>query len=117
MTANMTGVQLIAAERKRQIKEEGWTAEHDTQHPRGALAKAAICYAAPDRVFELMEDNFGYDFRDPWPWDQRWDKRERDKQTDELIPHKNLTLDQRIRNLVKAGALIAAEIDKLQAER
>jgi hypothetical protein len=37
---NMNGVQLIAAERTRQIVDEGWTAEHDEQHSR--------CEMAPD---------------------------------------------------------------------
>jgi hypothetical protein len=43
----MTEIELIAAERKRQIEEEGWTAEHDEQWKKGELAKAAMCYAMP----------------------------------------------------------------------
>lgn len=43
-----TGVDLIAAERKRQIEKEGWTLQHDRdEHTGGELALAACCYAAP----------------------------------------------------------------------
>ena len=84
----MNGVNLIEAERERQIYQEGWTEEHDDKHVNNELALAAACYAVPD-VFSQ-----GY-----WPptWDLSW--------------YKSTT---RIRDLVKAGALIAAEIDRLQ---
>lgn len=36
----MTGIERIAAERRRQIGEEGWTPEHDAQHVNGELAEA-----------------------------------------------------------------------------
>jgi hypothetical protein len=117
MTATITGAQLIAAERNRQIEKEGWDAEHDARHERGDLARAAICYAAPEPVFELAKGTDSYCFSDPWPWNEDDDKRARDIGTKELIPLRDLPKSQRIRNLVKAGALIAAEIDKLQAER
>ena len=87
-----TGVELIAAERERQIKEEGWTPKHDTQHTNGELAKAAVCYALPDRLPEVIPL--------VWPW------------SDELF---KATPDDRIRELSKDGALIDAEIDRLQA--
>ena len=82
------GVNLIEAERERQIYQEGWTEEHDDKHVNNELALAAACYAVPD-VFSQ-----GY-----WPptWDLSW--------------YKPTT---RIRDLVKAGALIAAEIERLQ---
>ena len=82
------GINLIKAERDRQQHVEGWTDEHDDKHVNNELALAAACYAVPD-VFSL-----GY-----WPstWDSSW--------------YKSTT---RIRDLVKAGALIAAEIDRLQ---
>ena len=82
------GINLIEAERERQIYQEGWTEEHDDKHVNNELALAAACYAVPD-VFSQ-----GY-----WPptWDLSW--------------YKPTT---RIRDLVKAGALIAAEIDRLQ---
>lgn len=82
------GVNLIESERERQIYREGWTEEHDDKHVNNELALAAACYAVPD-VFSQ-----GY-----WPptWNLSW--------------YKSTT---RIRDLVKAGALIAAEIDRLQ---
>jgi hypothetical protein len=85
----MSGAELIAAERQRQIDAEGWDAAHDDQHRRGELAAAARCYA---------EQPISWDMPEEWPWDSDWWK-----------PSHELT-----RNLVKAGALIAAEIDRLQ---
>ena len=96
-----TGIELITEERQRQIEVEGWTKEHDAEHKNGELAKAAICYADPN-VY-CHQENRIIRHRIPnhfWPkqWDIHWFKP-----TD------------RIRDLVKAGALIAAEIDRLQA--
>ena len=91
----MTGVELIAVERKRQIEEEGWTAEHDDrEHGIGDLARAASCYAAL-----VMYENPG-EARNPpalWPWS-----------TMDWHPSPN-----QLWNLAKAGALIAAEMDRL----
>ena len=86
-----TGIELIAAERERQIKEEGWTPEHDAQHTGDELARAAVCYALPDRIPDTIPL--------VWPWAEEWFKP---------------TPGDRIRELTKAGALIAAEIDRLQ---
>lgn len=80
----MTGAELIAAERQRQIDVEGWTPEHDREHGRGELAQAAAAYAVPAHASYL------------WPWRFAGFKRA-----------------GRVRELVKAGALIAAEIDRL----
>lgn len=107
------GVGMIAAERERQINEKEWTPEHDDGHVLSEMAKAAACYANPDRKMathiytpgfdELMETRGGgsVQVRVPvdWPWDAEW---------------WNPSPDNRIRELVKAGALIAAEIDRLQ---
>ena len=91
----MTGAELIAAERKRQIEEEGWSAEHDDRLAKGQLAKAAMCYC--------MEpgDDVDNDNKVPpeeWPLKRKLWKP---------------TPGNRIRELVKAGALAAAEIDRL----
>jgi len=101
----MNGIQSIAAERRRQIVSEGWTAEHDDEHKDESLALVAALYAAPGPLFEVndhrSDDGFGrIRFDDPWPasWDTRWDKR---------WDH------DRRRCLAIAGALIAAEIDRL----
>jgi hypothetical protein len=87
-----TGSTLIAEERERQLADEAWTPEHDDTHTNGELALAAVCYAAP----EAIRDNFPPRM---WPYEGRWWKP---------CP------DNRVRELVKAGALIAAEIDRLQ---
>jgi hypothetical protein len=83
------GVSLIAAERRRQIMTEGWSEAHDDTHDRGELAQAAACYAlqhTPVSGRVLC-----------WPWNRDWWKPKGP-----------------IRDLARAGALIAAEIDRLQ---
>jgi hypothetical protein len=85
----MTGIERIAVERQRQRDVEGWDAEHDRGHGE-ELALAGACYAAPHYAPEV------------WPWDPQWWKP---------------TPENRIRELEKAGALIAAAIDSLQADR
>ena len=104
----MNGAELIARECVRQIEEEGWTQEHDCGHSGGELAWAAVCYAAPDKVYRRNNDQTfdNFEFCDPWPWARFWDKRSRTKQNEESTT--------RIACLVKAGALIAAEIDRLR---
>ena len=87
-----SGSQLIAAERQRQIDEEGWTKEHDAQHTHGSLAGAAISYILFNYpTIHHLTKNF-------WPWE--WVLFKPDPQ-------------DTVRNLAKAGALIAAEIDRI----
>lgn len=99
----MTGIERIAAERQRQISVEGWTPEHDAQHTDGSLAQAAACYTIiakmimSQRVTEIVSIVLSQPPRQ-WPWISTWWKPSVDP----------------IRNLEKAGALIAAEIDRLQ---
>jgi len=88
-----SGIELIAAERKRQVEVEGWTAEHDRHHDDGDLALAAALLIVNDLPCWLE----GYD--DTIAWYQ-----------DLVIKHEN----DRQRQLVIAGALIAAEIDRIQ---
>lgn len=92
-----TGTELIAAERQRQIDAEGWTPEHDRDHVGDHLARAAVCYATPA---DMRSYRSGFTVPGFWPWEARFWKP---------------TPDDRVRELVKAGALIAAEIDRLQA--
>lgn len=102
----MTGADLIAAERQRQIDKEGWTPEHDASHLGETLAIAAACYAMPAALREhepVWSRGQGWQrFRHPrlWPWASSYWKP---------------TPDDRVRELVKAGGLIAAEIDRLTA--
>lgn len=91
MVKQLSGADMIAYERRRQVKQEGWDSTHDDmEHTEGELAAAACCYAAPWPIFGEY---------DPWPWDKESDKRNK---------------HSRIRLLVIAGALIAAEIDRLK---
>lgn len=115
-----TGVSLIAAERQRQVEKEGWTPEHDDEHESGELALAAACYASPIRIFEMDGGTAGYSFVDPWPWHSQYDKRydcgEIEDETEEFdLPNpRSYSHDERLDLLIKAGALIAAEIDRLK---
>lgn len=109
MDNEKTGAELIAAERHRQEKPqpngEGYSVLHDDLHKLGEFSDAAACYAdlasAQVRgagVEELRESYLeGLDGLQ-WPWDDEDFKPTPDP----------------IRNLVKAGALLAAEIDRLQ---
>lgn len=92
----MTGIERIAAERKRQIEEKGYDASHDEAHRDSELLRAGITHARhalqPEAVRSFIRPH-------GWPWsDKQW--------TFELDP---------IRELEIAGALIAAEIDRLLA--
>ena len=97
-----TGIELIAEERQRQIEVEGFTAIRDTLYANEELAKAAVSYALP-KQYKLI-NRYGQMLPiipEYWPWHHSWWK-----------PSPN----DRVRELVKAGALIAAEIDRLQAK-
>jgi hypothetical protein len=89
------GVTAIANERRRQIEAEGWTPEHDAQHRDGSLTMAAICYAEWEHYEHPNGDDTGL-VPINWPWTNDWWKPA-----------------GRVRNLEKAGALIAAELDQL----
>lgn len=77
----------VLAERRRQVEAEGWSTEHDDEHLPGELALAAASYVCADE---------GEAPPAIWPWDWAWWKPE-----------------SRRRNLVKAAALILAEIERL----
>lgn len=112
-----TPIELIVEERERQIEKEGWTLEHDDNHENGALAMAAALYASPDdklKIVEYCNHCAGFSIiRDPWPWHDwidpprggpnvkvpAWDKRKK---------------HSRMRRLQIAGALIVAEMERLQ---
>ena len=91
----------VLAERQRQISEEGWDDIHDDMNDRGELAQAAACYALSGTPADEAVFIHGR-WKDPrglfWPhsWDKEWWK----------------PTDRR-RDLVKAGALILAEIERL----
>ena len=98
----MTGLEIISKERHRQISEEGYTINSDQENDNEELACAAAAYATPK-----MKRTYLY----------RWD---RDKgyipsifPKEWMIKYWKPSPDNRIKELAKAGALIAAEIDRL----
>lgn len=93
----MTGSELIKKERERQVTEEHWTPEDDATLVNGELVDGAVSYL---RVAELRECFNNYDVPLSWPWADEWWKP---------------TPDNRMKELVKAGALIAAELDRMIA--
>jgi hypothetical protein len=105
------GVALIAAERQRQITKLGWTPEHDDEHDDGSLALAAVCYATPVQLYVNAGTPQCIHLIDPWPesWSEEWDKRPVDEET---LEPREPTEEEKLRMLTKAGALIAAEIDR-----
>lgn len=91
----------VAAERRRQIEAEGWTPEHDDQHGDGSMSIAAACYALHHMAPALAVQTLNV--RDLWDWTSwasSWFKP-KDRRT----------------NLVRAGALILAEIERLDRVR
>jgi hypothetical protein len=83
------GPELIAIERRRQVEVEDWTAAHDDNH-RGELLLAAADLILDGTDEEMTENTWS---KDAWGL---------------IKKHK----DDRLRQLVIAGALIAAQIDK-----
>lgn len=107
---------LIAHERARQIREEGFTADHDDEHEFGELALVAALYASPVRLFMRGHlDDGGQLTCDPWPssWDSKFDKR---RYAGQIVDPANLTRQERFNLLVKAGALIIAEMERIQRQ-
>ncbi|UWU64136.1 hypothetical protein [Pseudomonas aeruginosa] len=85
----------VQAERRRQITVEGRTPEHDDEHDNGEMARAAACYAlagssAPNDGTAALLVSLA------WPWDEQWWKPSTAR-----------------RDLIKAGALILAEIERI----
>lgn len=86
----------IVAERERQKSVEGWTTQHDDEHDRNELGYAASCYADPGFI-----NNGDPNSESPrnWPWDDDWWKPKSYRE-----------------NLVRAGALILAELERIDRE-
>lgn len=78
----------VLVERQRQISKEGWTPEHDDEHDEGGLSLAGAVYA--------ITKGPRTDVPPAWPWEAAAFKPR----------------DWRA-NLVRAGALVLAEIERL----
>lgn len=87
----MTAIELIARERAQQIETNGYSSEHDDGFFCGELACAAACYAAPS----TQSSDIDLDER---LWPRGWSKGDFGRE----------------RELVIAGALIVAEIERLR---
>lgn len=115
----MTGVPLLStaaqdvlAERNRQITAEGWTPEHDDEHDGGEMAAAGAAYAlhAADYLNPHSQGDGGDEAPDCWPWhDGIAGRGEGPEKTKPAWWKPGAPR----RNLVKAGALILAEIERL----
>lgn len=108
----------IITERQRQVEEKGFSPEHDDRHDRSelALAAAAFCLAKINDLRKTFSTEMGdgqvaVTLQDAaealWPWN-----------TDEWEPESwsvftASSIAARIRNLVKAAAMIIAEIERL----
>ncbi|URD40692.1 hypothetical protein M6G63_14500 [Pseudomonas sp. BYT-5] len=92
----------VLAERKRQVEAEGWTAEHDDQCGSLELVDAATCYALAPPWLDIWDDEkqamkkWQPTCPPAWPWALSWWKPR-----------------SRRENLVRAGALILAEIERI----
>jgi hypothetical protein len=95
------GMALVQQERIGQVMREGFTPAHDVQHRGQELAWAAWCYL--NRASETR-DEVAFDPTPPLMWPPGWS-------VDLWKPGPT-----RVRMLVKAGALIAAEIDRRLAQ-
>jgi hypothetical protein len=93
-----TAIDDVITERRRQIEVEDWTTEHDDRQTKGEMARAAACYCAiagNDAETRDARLRIGW-MPATWPWDWAWWKPK-----------------DRRRDLVRAGALIIAEIERL----
>lgn len=96
----------IALERERQQTQEGWSTKHDDAHKNGEIAKAAACYAlgtcelggyvgGPEGVWGRITASVILKL-----WPSEWSTRFWKPKTTR-------------RNLVRAAALLVAEIERL----
>lgn len=106
----MTPIDMIMRERQRQHDEEGWTDEHDDHHDDGSLAAAAAAYAyhasLPGVTQAEVRDGraAGYISIVSLIWPRSWSREWWNPKSRE-------------RDLVRAGALIVAELERLQRKR
>lgn len=83
----MTGAELISIERAEQIEKHGWDVKNDANYSENELIKAALFAINPIQ------------FEWPFYWQEKFRNKILDKTT--------------IERLTVAGALIAAEIDRI----
>lgn len=91
-----TGIELILEERERQLSKLGWSQDHDAQHINDELLQAAMVYMALGTTEAETGQLSVADLKDIWPW-----------------PEYAIKITNKLDSLTKAGALIAAEIDRI----
>ncbi|MHC4621481.1 MAG: hypothetical protein ACYTEQ_27380 [Planctomycetota bacterium] len=91
----MTGLELIAEERREQVEIHGYDAAHDRHNDQGELAESALCVLAMAQNHDGTAELY-------WPasWSYNWQQKVEAK--------------DRMGKLIVAGALIAAELDRMQ---
>ena len=98
------GAEMIATERRRQVEVLGYDDDHDSGQSYDALLRAARCYLTSAEATWFGRECVTFDGFRPgdgapsdWPWrDEEWKPS-----------------GTAVRDLVRAGALIAAEIDRI----
>lgn len=91
-----SGIELIAEERWEQVYKHSWGMDHDADHQYGELAKNAAALAVIGTDADITE--IGEPFEDDWGLCEK-------------------LKGDRLKALIVAGALIAAEIDRLQSKK
>ncbi len=104
------GARRITDERRRQQEAGGYGPQHDDRYRRGQLAAAAACYAAPEPIYVERRYAKRILMENPWPWSEGRDRRPGE---DGTVNREKQSIADRIRELERAGALVAAEIDRL----
>lgn len=104
----------VIAERFRQIEAEGWTHDHDDKHDSGEMADAAAVYAATAEIQLIKPREGSVHGNKLWPW---WDQADVSGGRGDC-PVWGWTRAwfkprDRRRNLVRAAALLIAEIERL----
>jgi hypothetical protein len=102
-------IEEVYTERVRHKDVEGWTEKHDDAHERGELALAAASYACNAASYGRLGGIFATTAGKPtrlvgnidlpdflWPWSRQWWKPKNPR-----------------RDLIRAAALIIAEIERL----
>ena len=99
----MSGIERFAKERARQKQVEEYSTEHDDEYENGELLGAAICYstyALYQGGGRLSDPHLSDAIEAYWPWPEQFWK----------------PADTPMRNLEKAGALLAAHVDLLERQ-
>jgi hypothetical protein len=98
----MNAIELIADKMRTNREHKGYTADHDDTHRQGVLSAAGACYLeCATMQLALGDFELAKEHPDTWPFEpEAWKPN-----------------DDALRNLVHAGALIGAEIDRLLRAR